>query len=118
MNKILISILLLFSFSQLSHTENISQNLNTSERQINQNKNESIPEQKILYLEVKITVNPYGNVDKATINKSSGNAELDQKVLQIVQQTKFKPFVRNGEAQPFSVIQPFKINVDDIKKIK
>lgn len=58
---------------------------------------------------VKIYVDTSGLITTATIEKSSGLAGLDQKIVQAVKKAKFRPYKENGVAYPFVATQPFEL---------
>lgn len=58
-------------------------------------------------LTIKLFVSDTGIIEKTEVVKSSGIAMLDEKVLRAVKRSKFKPYLENGVAYPFSAEQPF-----------
>ncbi|MBC7751127.1 MAG: TonB family protein [Candidatus Saccharibacteria bacterium] len=55
---------------------------------------------------VRALINVNGMVDEVTVQRKSGNAQLDRAALQAVKKARFKPYRENGEAQAVYTLIP------------
>ena len=55
---------------------------------------------------VRALINVNGTVDEVTVQRKSGNAQLDRAALQAVKKAKFKPYRENGVAQAVYTLMP------------
>ncbi|MFM6907434.1 MAG: TonB family protein [Acinetobacter tjernbergiae] len=62
-------------------------------------------------LTLNLSVNEEGKITSVTVEKSSGNPKVDQKMIQVISRQRFKPRMVNGVAEPFTVPLPFAIGL-------
>ena len=60
-------------------------------------------------LTLKLSVNEKGKITSVTVEKSSGNPKVDQKMVQVISRQRFKPRMVNGVAKSFTVPLPLAI---------
>ncbi|NUF32829.1 TonB family protein [Acinetobacter oleivorans] len=60
-------------------------------------------------LTLNLSVNEKGKITSVTVAKSTGNPKIDQKMIQVISRQRFKPYMVNGVAKPFTVPLPLVI---------
>lgn len=60
--------------------------------------------------ELRVTISPQGRVDAVKLQRSSGNAQLDDAAVQAVRDWEFAPATRGGQPVPFTISVPMTFN--------
>lgn len=77
-----------------------------------QYKNEDLKEQNRAAI-VRIVTDEEGQISKATVQESTGLAQLDQLLLNAVMQAQVKPYLQDGVALPVIGYQTFSLNLQN-----
>jgi len=62
-------------------------------------------------LTLNISVNEKGNISSVTVSRSSGDAQLDQAIRQVISRQRFKPYKVDGVAVTFTVPLPLAVEL-------